>query len=316
MREFWQFFRLSAPLFIIVFAGFIIAKWRWRREWTELGSKLVFTVALPALLFHMMTGLSELPPVDTRLLIAFFGGCFIVFLIGRLVSARVFHLNGVEQSVFALAGVFSNNVLLGVPIARFTLGEAALPSVALVLVFNALTLWTLVTVSVEWARHGSFTVRGFGRTALSVLQNPLVAAIIAGTLFGLSGLKLFPWAEATLDGIGKLAAPLALLVLGMGLAEYGIRQGLSQSVAICVIKLIVQPLAVWALAALLGLPPLETSVVVLLASLAIGVNVYLMAMEFDSLQSTIASSLVLSTGLASITTPILLSLLHAVRPDL
>lgn len=311
MSEFWQFFRLSAPLFVIVFAGFLIAKWRWRREWTELGSKFVFTAALPALLFHMMTGIATLPPVDARLLIAFFGGCFIVFIIGRVVAARVFHLDGVSQSVFALGGVFSNNVLLGVPIARLTLGEQALPPVALVLVFNAFTLWTLVTVSVEWARQGAFTRAGFGKTALSVLKNPLVAAILAGTAFGMSGLKLFDWAELALDGIGKLAAPLALLVLGMGLAEYGVRQGWTQSLAICTLKLIVQPLVVWGLAALLDLPPLETSVVVLLASLAIGVNVYMMAMQFGTLQSTIASSLVLSTGLASITTPVLLALLHS-----
>lgn len=313
MSEFWQFFRLSAPLFVIVLVGFVIARWRWRREWTELGSKLVFRVALPALLFHMMTGLSQLPPVDARLLIAFFGGCLIVFVIGRFVSARVFQLDGVSQSVFALAGIFSNNVLLGVPIARLMLGEQALPSVALVLVFNSLTLWTLVTVSVEWARHGSLSPAGFGKTALSVLKNPLIAAILIGTLIGLSGLKLYDWVEITLDNVGKVAAPLALLVLGMGLAEYGIRQGLNQSLAICVIKLIVQPLVVWALAFLLGLPPLETSVVVLLASLAVGINVYMMAAEFETLQSTVASSLVLSTGLASLTTPVLLSLLHSVQ---
>lgn len=313
MREFWQFFRLSAPLFAIVFVGFAIAKWRWRREWTELGSRLVFTVALPALLFHMMTGLSKLPPVDARLLIAFFGGCFIVFFIGRAVSARMFNLDGVAQSVFALAGIFSNNVLLGLPIAKLTLGEQALPSVALVLVFNSLTLWTLVTISVEWARNGAFTVQGFGKTALSVLKNPLIIAIISGTLVGMSGVQLYDWAEVTLDGIGKLAAPLALLVLGMGLAEYGLRQGLDQSLAICAIKLIVQPLVVWGLAALLGLPPLETSVVVLLASLAVGINVYIMAAQFNTLQSTIAGSLVLSTALASLTTPVLLALLHALN---
>ena len=62
----------------------------------------------------------------------------------------VFRLDGTQQSVFALGGVFSNNVMLGIPLATITLGEKALPSVALVLVFNALTLWTMVTVSVEW----------------------------------------------------------------------------------------------------------------------------------------------------------------------
>jgi predicted permease len=313
MREYWQFFGLCAPLFVIVFVGFAIAKWRWRREWTELGSKLVFAVGTPALLFHMMTGLSKLPPVDARLLIAFFGGCFIVFVIGRVVSARLFHLDGVSQSVFALAG---DNGLLGIPIARLMLGERAIPSVALVLVFNALTLWTLVTVSVEWARQGSLTLAGFGKTTLGVLKNPLIIAILTGTAVGLSGLELHHWVDVTLDSIGKATAPLALLVLGMGLAEYDVREGWDRSLALCVLKLVVQPLVVWALAALLGLPPVETSAVVLLASLSIGINVYMMAVQFGTLQSTIASSLVLSTGLASITTPVLLALLHAVRADL
>jgi len=316
MREFWQFFGLCAPLFVIVFVGFAIAKWRWRREWTELGSKLVFTVGMPALLFHMMTGLSKLPPVDARLLIAFFGGCFIVFLVGRVVAARLFHLDSVSQSVFALAGIFSNNALLGIPIARLMLGEPAIPSVALILVFNSLTLWTLVTVSVEWARQGSFTLAGFGKTALSVLKNPLIIGILSGAAIGLSGFELYHWADVALNGIGKAAAPLTLLVLGMGLAEYDVREGWDRSLAVCALKLIVQPLAVWALAALLGLPAVETSAVVLLASLSIGINVYMMAVQFGTLQNTIASSLVLSTGLASITTPALVALLHAVRADL
>src|SRR5687767_9035221 len=203
MSEFWQFFGLCAPLFVIAFIGFAIAKWRWRREWTGLGSKLVFTVGMPALLFHMMTGLSKLPPVDARLLLAFFGGCFIVFVLGRIVAARLFRLDGVSQSVFALGGVFSNNALLGIPIARLMLGERAIPSVALVLVFNALTLWTLATVSVEWARQGSPTLAGFGKTTLGVLKNPLIVAILAGTAVGLSGFELDHWADVALDGIGK-----------------------------------------------------------------------------------------------------------------
>lgn len=313
MSAAWQYFLLSAPLFAIVLVGYLIGVWRhWRRDWTAIASKLVFAVVMPAMLFGIMSDMSSLPPVDTRLLIAFFGSCFIVFVIGRVVAARLFRLDGVSQSVFALGGVFSNNLLLGLPIAKQTLGEQALPSVALVLVFNSLTLWTLVSVSVEWARHGSFTISGFGKTALSVITNPIVASIIGGTLFGLSGLQLPGAIEMVLGGIGTLAAPTALLVLGMGLAEYGVRRGWQQSVAISALKLVVQPLVAWALGAALGLPPMELQVVVLLASMAVGANVYLMAAQFQTLQGTIASSLVLSTALAAMTTPVLLAALNAV----
>lgn len=311
MRAAWHYFLLSAPLFVVVLIGYVIGLWRrWRREWTSLGSRIVFALLLPALLFSMLSDLSSLPPVDARLLLAFFGGCFLVFLLGRWLGVRLFGLDGVAQSVFALGGIFSNNVLLGLPIARLTLGEAAVPSVALVLVFNSLTLWTLVTVSVEWARHGSFTVSGFGRTALSVLTNPIVAAIIAGTALGLSGLQLPPMVRTALEYAGSLAAPAALLVLGMGLAVYEIRRDWRRSAVLCTLKLLVQPLVVWALGALIGLPAMELKVVVLLASMAVGANVYLMAVQFERLQGTIASSLVLSTALAALTTPVLLAAMN------
>jgi len=310
MTTFWHFFLLSAPLFAVVLAGYLIARIpRWRREWTEAASKFVFAALLPAMLFHLMSDLTKLPPVDARLLIAFFGGCFIVFVIGRIVAARVFRLDGVAQSVFALGGVFSNNVLLGVPVAKLTLGEEAIPSVALVLVFNALTLWTLVTVSVEWARHGSLTLAGFGKTALNVLRNPIVASILLGTAFGLSGLAMPRGIAVVLSFISQLAAPAALLVLGMGLAHYGVRREWDRSLAICVLKLVVQPLVVWLLAFALGLPEIERNAVVLLASMATGANVYLMAVQFDTMQGAIASTLVMSTALAALTTPVLLAAL-------
>ncbi|GAB2181963.1 AEC family transporter [Denitratisoma sp. agr-D3] len=300
---------LAVPLFVLILAGYLLARFSsWTREGVEALNRFVFTLALPALLFHLMSDLSRLPPVDSRLLGAFFGGCLITFVIGRLAGWQLFGLDGVSQSVFALGGIFSNNVLLGIPLARATLGEAAIPCVALVLVFNSLTLWTLATVSVEWSRHGSFSLRGQTKTAKSVLTNPIVAAILSGTAVGLTGIKLPTMITGPLTMTADAATPLSLIVLGMGLARYGWRSHLRLSSAICTLKLVVQPLVVWALAALIGLPKLETQVVVLLASVAIGVNVYLMAHQFKTLEGPVASSLVISTVLAAITTPLALTL--------
>jgi predicted permease len=310
MAALLHYLALSWPLFGLVLAGLGLARLPfWKPLWTRRASKLVFAIPLPALLFHMMSHRSLTAPVDARLLLAFFGSCFIVFGLGRIIGRLAFALDGVAQSVFALGGVFSNNVLLGVPLARLMLGPAALPSVALVLVFNALTLWTLVTVSIEWARHGSLSLRGLGKTLLGILKNPIILGIVSGTVFELLGLRLPPTIDAALDVVGHAAGPLALLVLGMGISEYGVREGLGVSVAICMLKLVVQPLCVWALAIALGLPPIERQAVVLLASLSVGVNVYLVSVQFNTLEGPVASSLVLSTLLAALSTPVLLALL-------
>jgi predicted permease len=310
VSTFLHHLELSAPLFLLVLAGYLLAaSGRWPKAVSDALAKFVFAVAVPALLFSLMSDFSKLPPVDARLLIAFFGGCLIVFVLGRLVGLWLFGFNGVQQSVFALGGIFANNVLLGVPIVKATLGEAAMPSVALVLVFNSLTLWTLVTVSVEWARHGELSLRGFGNTLRSVLTNPIVASVLVGAAFGMSGLPLPAVIGTPLSLLGGSAVPLSLIVLGMGLAEYGIRSGWREAAVITAIKLVAQPLVVWALAYALGLPPVETQAVVLLSALAVGVNVYLMAREFDALQGPVAASMVMSTALSALTVPLTLSLL-------
>jgi hypothetical protein len=301
---------LTAPLFLLVALGYALMRWAdWPEAVSDALTRFVFAVAIPALLFRLMSDFSRLPPVDARLLIAYFGGSLLVFALGRAIASRVFGMDGVAQSVFAMGGIFSNNLLLGIPIAKVTLGDAALPVVSLVLVFNSLLLWTLVSVSVEWARTRHVSLKGFATTARNVATNPIVASIMLGTAWGWAGVPLPDVVDRTLDLIGQAAVPLSLVALGMGLAEYGIRDGLRESAAISAVKLVVQPLIVFAGARLLALPPLETQAIVMLASLPVGANVYLMAREFGVLGGPVAGSLVLSTVLAAVTTPVVLVLM-------
>ena len=277
---------------------------RWPKAVADALTQFVFAVAVPALLFRLMSDFSRLPPVDARLLIAYFGGCLVVFGLGRVIASRLFGMDGAGQSIFAVGGIFSNTLLLGIPLAKITLGDAALPVVSLVLVFNSLVLWTLVTVSVEWARTRHVSFAGLAETAWNVVTNPVIASILAGTAWGWAGMPLPGIADRTLDLLGQAAVPLSLIALGMGLAEFSVREAWRESTAICALKLAAQPLAVYAIARLLALPPLETQAIVLLAAMPVGATVYLMAREFGALPGPIAASLVISTALAAFTTPV------------
>jgi len=310
MHADWNVFALTSPLFLLAGLGYALVRWaRWPKSVADALTQFVFTVAVPALLFRLMSDFSRLPPVDARLLIAYFGGCLAVFVLGRLLAFKLFRMDGAAQSVFAVGGIFANTLLLGIPVAKVALGDAAIPVVSLVLVFNSLVLWTLVTVSIEWARTGQVSLAGFAGTAMNVVTNPVVASILAGTAWGWAGVPLPGIADRTLDLVGQAAVPLSLIALGMGLAEFGVREAWRESTAICVLKLAVQPVAVYALARLLDLPPLETQAVVLLAAMPVGANVYLMAREFGALPGAIAASLVISTALAAFTTPVVVMLI-------
>lgn len=304
-----HYLQLCAPMFLIVGLGYGLMHWlQWPASINKALSNFVFSLALPALLFLLMSDLSRLPPVDWRVLIAFFGSCLIVFGIARLIAWKCFRLDGISQSLFALSAIFSNNALLGLPLAKATLGRAAMPTVALVLVFNSLTLWMLVTISVEWARHGHPSLDGFRATFKSVLRNPLILAILSGTAFGLAGWQLPPAIKMPLGWLAELAAPLALFTLGVGLVEYGIKAHWRTSLAMTGLKLLLQPLVIWLLARAMGLGHMETSAVVLLGSISVGANVYLMSHYFRTMQGPVAGSLVMSTAGAALTTPLILAL--------
>jgi len=299
---------LAAPLFLVVVLGFGIVKLlRLPDRAAKALNKVVFNAALPLLLFHLMSGFSRLPPADFRVLAAFFGGCLLVFVIGRTTGTRLLGLDGVGGSILGIGSVFSNNVMLGLPLAQMVLGPSAIPSVTLVLVFNALILWTLITVAVEWARHGSPSWKGLAKTLVHVTANPILWGIAAGLAWNATGWTFAPPVETVLGWVSAGAGPLALLSLGMGLAGYPVGKEWKVTGALTLLKLVVHPLVVWALAALLGLPPLETKVVVLLASIAVGANVYLMSRQFGSLEVPVSQGLLVSTLLSALTTPLFLA---------
>ena len=315
MAAFVHFVSLTAPRFALIALGYALARsGRWGDTATDALTRFCFSVAIPALLFRLMSDFSSLPRTDLRVLAAYFGACLAVFAVGRMLSRFAFRHDGVEQSVFALAGIFSNSVLLGFPLVLVTLGDPAMATVSLIVVFNALILWTLVSVSVELARAGAMSARKFAATATAVVANPIIAAILAGTAFGYTGLALPAWIDRTLALGAQAAVPLSLVVLGMGL---GLRAPGAQwraSLAMAAVKLAVLPLVAWGLARLFGLPDAETTVVVVMAALPVGANVYLMARQFGALEGPVAAGLVVSTALAAVTTPVVLALLGAQAP--
>jgi malonate transporter and related proteins len=102
-------------------------------------------------LFRLMSEFASSPRVDAKLLLAYFGGCLIVYVLARIIAWLLFRMDGTAQTIFAMGDIFSNNVLLGVPLAKITLDDVALPAVSLVLVFNSLLLSCMVLTTVATA---------------------------------------------------------------------------------------------------------------------------------------------------------------------
>ena len=284
MEHFAYHLELCAPLFLLVFLGWALIKIKlFDSAVSKALSKLVFKFLMPMLLFRQMSHLSEMPPVDLRVLIAFFGSCIVVFILGRQMGRRL----------FALA-----------------LGQNAMPTISVLIIFNVLLLWTTATACVEFGRTGgNIDWAKFVTAMKGIFKNPIVLGILIGSAWGLTGLHLPAVAEKTLEHVTAATTPMALLVVGMGLAQHSFTAALPKGCAISVMKLLVQPLLVYALCRLIGLGQMETQATTLLSSLPVAINLYIMSVEFEAEEAMASNAIFVSTLISAVTVPLTMTLL-------
>ena len=163
MNVFLHHLSLCAPLFLMVFLGWALVKiGLFDNKVTKALSQFVFKLLMPVMLFHLMSDASERPPVDFKVLIAFFGSCVVVYIIGSFLGGRIFRQDSTGRVITGMGGIFGNNVQLGVPIVQTSLGTAAMPTISLLIIFNVLLLWTSARpVSNSAARAGKLTGASF-----------------------------------------------------------------------------------------------------------------------------------------------------------
>ena len=314
---------LCAPLFLLVFVGWGLRKAHFFGDDVAAAlSTFTFRFLMPALLFDMLSDLSEMPPVDWRVLFAFFGSCLVLFSAGKLLYPKLFGVTAAGSTILAMAGVFGNNVQLGIPILQLGLGEAAMPTASLLIIFNVLILWTVAIASVEFGREDAAAPDAAGKGILArvvksapallrVVKNPVVAGILAGTAFGLTGWTLPGVARDALDLVSGATTPICLIVVGMGLARHSFFGAIAKNAVVTTVKLLIQPGLVWLLCRLIGLPTLETQVATLMATLPVAVNVFIMSADFKAEEGAASSAILLSTLLSSLTVPLVLTLFGA-----
>ena len=236
----------------------------------------------------------------------------IVHLVVRVVGADPAELAAVfERPRIPL--LVGNSVLLGIPLVLTSFGDQASLPLFLLLAFHSTVLFTAITVIIEAGRGSREELRAVPLKALKgLVGNPVLWGMAAGIGCSLMGLEL----PAALDRFAALlagaAVPCALFSVGASLRAYRIVGQLRPALVMVALKLVVQPLAVWLLATFVfDVPPLWAKVVILLAALPVGVNVYVFATRYEAGQAESAAAIVLSNLLSVVTLPLVLLWLGA-----
>ena len=122
------------PVFLVIGAGYLATRAGLFSS-SAVDGLMVYTqsFAVPCLLFRALVDLDLGAVFDPRLLLSFYTGAVIAFALGILGARRLFHRRPGESVAIGFGALFSNSVLLGLPIMERAYGAAALaPTFAII----------------------------------------------------------------------------------------------------------------------------------------------------------------------------------------
>ena len=303
------------PVVLLIGIGFAAGRLKLiRGEAVRDLSNLVFLVLVQALLFRTMAT-ADLARLDLRSVALYYivaGAMFFALLLIRGLTSR--------SAVLALAAIFSNTLMIGVPLVQLAYGQAGLVHLFTLISMHALILLTLATVVLELlvareqAAAGLGPRRHIAATVAQAVKNailhPVPLPIIAGFLYSLTGWGLHPVVERPLKLLGDAFGPVALVLVGVTLAQTAIGPHLRGALVISVLKTILHPLLMWGAGRALGLTGLPLAVMVVAAALPVGANVFLFSQRYKKAEDLVTASVAVSTLMAVGTVSVVMGLLR------
>jgi malonate transporter and related proteins len=287
------------PVVLLIAVGFVAGRARWMRpESVRDLSNLVFLVLTQALLFRTMSSV-HLERLDMRPVFQYFVVAAMLFFGMLLVYGR-----DARASVLALAGIFSNTLMIGVPLIGLAYGEAGQVLLFTLISLHALVLLTMATLVLELqiAREQAAATgqqrqlwRTVGQAIRSALLHPVPLPILVGLLYAQTGWGLHPVVDKPLQLLGNAFGPIALVLVGITLSQTPMGQNLMAAVRLSLVKTVLHPALMLAVGWALGLRGLALSVMVVAAALPIGANVFLFSQRYQKEEDTVTAAVAVST---------------------
>ncbi|MDC5805780.1 AEC family transporter [Vibrio europaeus] len=259
-----------------------------RVDWVR---NFAFSYLTPCLFFSSVyrADLANLPSAQVLATYALcFGGLFIVL---RFWLTKYVRDTLSASNIKAISALYPNAVGVGVPVVFALYGTEAELILMGIVVTNLLVVLPLINVlMIRSGERGFYSYR-------KVATDPILLSIVGGITLNVWGIELNSGFVSGLAHIGWIALPVILFILGASLSFYSFNSLAQEKIgALLIVKIVIFPvLTLLAAHYVFHLSLLETQVLVLLASLPTGVNVYLLSERYQVAKEATAGVILFTT---------------------
>jgi malonate transporter len=292
------------PIFAIMAVGYLAVRFRlYPAEGVRGLVAFVNNFLTPCLLFQSMLHADFSTAFNWYVILPFYAGGLFSFIVGTIIAIRFWKNRPGEGVSSGFAAMFTNTVLIGIPILQRAYGDGALQVAFSIIAFHASIFITIGMITMELVRRdGAPLHQAMATAAIRIVSNPLLWGIVLGVAANLLDITLVEPVEAFFTFMSAAVVPVALFGLGGALNEYRLVDNWSQALAMSLLKLIAQPAIAWLIMVpILHVDPEHARYGVVLAAMPAGINVYVFATYYNRGVNVATNVILISTVLSMVT---------------
>jgi predicted permease len=293
------------PILLLIALGSLLAHLKFLgRDFIADLNKLVFWVALPALIFVGVADIGHAGGQTARLIGVLVAATLIVLVLGWF-AGKLLKLPGAGVGTLAQAAFRGNLAYIGIPVLAYAFDaldkparEAEMATALLVMTTMTAVFNVLAVVVLQAGQHklGAGSIVMIGR---SLATNPLIIACLAGLAFNMSGLKLPVFLFRSLETLGASAVPVSLLCIGGTLVIVRLHGRKTAIVAAALLKVFAAPLIAWALCQACGITGADRQIALVLSACPTAVASFVMAGKLNGDEALASGAIAMSTILSA-----------------
>ena len=289
------------PIFIIIIIGWF-ARWRGfiPPEFISPANRLVYYIAIPAMIFHSISKASLKTQFDATVLAITLLSVLAVFAVAWS-AGKINRVRRGQRGTFIQTAFHGNLGYIGLAVAYYFLGNEGFVRASIIAGFIMILQNFLAVVALQINSDKPSATGNRFEVALRILGNPVILSAMAGILFSLSGLRVPIIIDRSLDILSDFALPMALLVIGGSLTFELMQLRILRVLSSGFMKLILLPGLGFALYRLFGLASQDYLPGLILLASPTATIAYVMAKEMNGDTDFAVAAISISTMFSAIT---------------
>lgn len=287
---------------LMILVGLLLRKTKiLSQNHSSLLSSIVINISLPSLIF-INIATADISGEMIYLPITAFAISFICMVIAFIYS-KIRHYTKVKTWTIIILVALMNTAFIGYPIVLGVFGNEGFVR----------AIFFDMAMAIMLVFFGMVLSSQFGGDRKEVLLNGLkfvpLWALLFGILFNLFNIPMGYVLENSLTYLGNSTIPLIMLSLGLTINFADFKSYLSDTIFVCLARLLIAPLLLYALLLYLGVSGLIMNVSVIESAMPTAMNALVLAITYNLDVELVSSVVFMTTILSVVTLPLIITFL-------